>query len=283
MNMPLKKTDPNFSALDRLRQSGAALPGTRRQRRQAAAAAALWFFLCLAWGAPASLMVSLLRAVAPQLELQAAEGSFWNGRAGSASWRVGEQRFALGTLEWRLSPWSLLWLHPAAHLTSSYGEQFVDTHVRLSPLGAVRLRDVRAALPIAALTQRLPLRVDGLLGLRLERVELARDLQLRELHGEIQWQRAAGQWNSRWVALGDYVCAATTPKPGHVQLQLDGKGALAGTGTAALDLGARSYTMQLVLTPAATLPQELRDGIGPVLGAERDAQGRLQIRRDGKW
>lgn len=283
MNMPFKKSDLlNFRALDAL-QSGGELPGTRRQRRLAIVVAVVWFFLCLAWGAPASLLGTLLKPFAPQLELQAPEGSFWNGRAGAANWRVGEHSFALGSVEWHLSAWSLLWLHPSLHVATKYGDQFVDAHVRLSPLGTVQLSDVRAALPVGALTQGLPLRTDGLLGLRFERTEMARDGQLRELQGEVQWQSAAAQWNSRWVALGDYTIAMTTPKNGQLQLQIDGQGALAASGTAGIDLGARTYTVQGQLTPAATLPQEMRDGVGPMLGGQRDAQGHWQIKRDGKW
>lgn len=275
MNMPPNKAPLNFPSL---RQAG-----SRRQRRAATVVAVLWFIACVAWQAPASLMATLLGAAVPQLELQAVSGSLWHGRAGSAFWRDGERRFALGTLEWQLSPWSLLWLHPSAHVAANYGEQFVDARVRLSPLGSLQLRDARAALPVGALTRSLPLRIDGLLGLRLERVEVDREQRLRALQGVVQWQRASTLWGSRWVALGDYVCNATTPQSGQLNLQLEGSGALAANGTATLDLDARGYAVQLALTPAASLPQELREGIGPVLGATRDAQGRLQVQREGKW
>jgi hypothetical protein len=164
----LKNLLANFSATD-----SAALFGNRRYRRYVIGAAAVWFFSCLLWTAPASLMVAVLKALTPQLELQITEGSFWRGRAGAAFWRQGEQRFALGNIEWQLSPWSLLWLHPSAHITTNYGQQFIDARVRLSPLGTVQLRDARAALPVSALAHWLPMPAEGLLGLNLTRATIA--------------------------------------------------------------------------------------------------------------
>lgn len=277
----------NPSALGRLLH-GTGSSGTGatalRYRRSAIALAVAWFFGCLAWGAPAALMVALLKPLVPQFELQMPEGGFWHGRAGAAFWQQGDQRFALGAIEWRLSPWSLLWLHPSAHVATTYGDQFIDTRVRLSPLGTLQLRELRAALPVAALTQQLPVRIEGLLGLRLERAELSRrDPQLRELQGEIQWQHAAWQWNSNWVLLGDYAGQVSTPEKSRLQIKLDGKGALAASGETTLNLVDKTYALQLLLTPAPSLPQELRDGAGVFLGGQRDAQGRWQIKRDGKW
>jgi hypothetical protein len=275
------------SALERLlrdtRSSGTGATALR-YRRRAIAVALIWFFGCLGWGAPAALMASLLKPLAPQLELQMLEGGFWHGHAGAAFWQQGDQRFALGKLEWSLNPWSLLWLHPGAHIATSYGDQVVDTRVSVSPLGTVQLRDLRASLPVAGLTQKLPLRIDGLLGLRLERAEIARrEPRLRALEGEVEWQRATAQWNSNWIALGDYSGRMVMPEKNQLKVQLDGKGALAANGEATIKLAEKNYALQLLLTPAPTLPQELREGAGAMLGGQRDAQGRWQIKHDGKW
>ncbi len=275
----LKTTLLNFSNRD-----VGALLADRRYRRYAIGLAAAWFFACLMWGAPASLMSALLKPIAPQLELRALEGGFWNGRAGTAFWLQDKQRIALGSVEWQLSPWSLLWLHPAAHIATSYGQQFVDARVRLSPLGTLQLRDVSAALPVAALTHWLPVPADGLLGLKLTRAEIAaRGLPLRAVQGELQWQQAAWQWNSRWLTLGDYRCQLDMKDGAQLHAVLQGQGALGANGDALLNLNDKNYTLQLALTPAATLPQEFRDGIGMLLGGERDAQGRWQVKRNGKW
>jgi hypothetical protein len=94
---------------------------------------------------------------------------------------------------------------------------------------------------------------------------------------------AAWQWNSNWVALGDYSGKISMPEKSRLKVQLEGKGALAANGEATLNLADKNYALQLLLTPAASLPQELRDGAGVMLGGQRDAQGRWQIKRDGKW
>lgn len=275
------------SALDRLlrdtRASGTGATALR-YRRSAIALAVAWFLGCLAWGAPAALMAVLLKPLAPQLELQMLEGGFWHGRAGAAFWQQGDQRYALGTLDWSLSPWSLLWLHPSAHVATSYGDQVIDTRVRVSPLGTLQLSDLRASLPVAGLTQKLPLRVDGILALRFERAEISsRDPQLRVLQGDVEWQRAMTQWNSNWIALGNYSGRFSMPEKGQLKIQLDGKGALAANGEATVKLTDKTYALQLLLTPAATLPEEVREGAGAMLGGQRDAQGRWQIKREGKW
>jgi hypothetical protein len=176
-----------------------------------------------------------------------------------------------------------LWLHPAAHISATYGQQFIDTRVRLSPLGSIQLRDVRAAVPVPALTHWLPMPADGLLGLNVARAELTRHGQLRELAGEVFWQQAAWQWSSRWIALGDYRCPLTMKDGATLNVAVQGGSALAAEGGAQLNLNEKKYALQLQLTTAAALPQELRDGVGALLGGERDAQGRWQIKRNGTW
>src|SRR5687767_6990908 len=90
-----------------------------RWRRWAIVAAVLWFLTCLLWTAPAALFALIAQRAAP-LQLDAVAGSFWRGRAGQAYVLVPNGRVALGSVTWRLKPWSLLWLHPSAHITADY-------------------------------------------------------------------------------------------------------------------------------------------------------------------
>lgn len=261
-----------------------ALIADSRFRRYALTTALLWFFICLLWGAPASLMAALLKPFAPQLELHALEGSFWHGRAGEAFWQQKNQRIAFGTVEWQLSPWSLLWLHPSVHLDTHYGEQFLDARVRISPLGNLQLRDVSAALPVAALAHWLPIPADGLFGAKLPRVDLAlRGMRLADVQGEVQWQRATWQWSSRWITLGDYSCRLEMKDATQLHGILQGQGALAANGDIAVNFKEQNYSVQLQLTPAVSLPQEFRDGVGLLLAAKHDEQGRWILTRNAKW
>jgi hypothetical protein len=251
-------------------------------RRRVMFAAAIWFVACLLWSAPAQLVVSLLKPIAPQLQLQNVAGSFWHGTAAQAIWQQNDRAIALGSIEWRINPLSLLWAHPSAHVSTNYGEQFFDARVRVSPLGRFVLRDVRGALPMTLVAQWLPLPVNGMLALQLDRVEIARQ-QLQALQGNVYWQRAQWQWNSRWLVLGDYSCALQMQTAQQLQCALQGQGALSGSGELALNFAERSYTLQAQLQTDRSLPEEFRQGLSVMLAAQPDANNQLHVKRSGRW
>lgn len=244
---------------------------------------AIWFVACLLWTAPARLAASLAMSALPPLQLQNVSGSFWHGNAGMALWRQGDRAVALGALSWRIRPWSLLWLHPQAHIAANYGDQFVDAQVRVSPLGAVVLRDVSAALPASLLSQFAPLPASGLLGLRLDRAELDRRQQLRAVHGTLSWQTAQWQWNSHWIDLGDYRCVLQMPNPQQLQCALQGQGALALNGDLAVDFKARTYALQARVKADAALPESFRQVLTAMLGAQLQAGRMVPVKRSGSW
>jgi hypothetical protein len=251
-----------------------------RWRRWAIAAAVLWFLTCLLWTAPASLFALIAQRAAP-LQLDAVAGSFWRGRAGQAYVLLPNGRVALGSVTWRLKPWSLLWLHPSVHITADYGVQIVDTQLTVAPTGKLRLREMRGAVPLTALNHWLPLPANGLLVFNLPDAELDAD-GLRSLRGDVQWQQANWQWGSRWLALGDY-SVQLQMQNAIVQGGVDGKGALAVKGKVDIDPRQKHYSVQAQLHADASLPQEFRDGLQLMLAAQPDAQGQLQVRREGKW
>lgn len=268
--------------------------GAARVRRRWLVAALLWFLVCLVTLAPASAAVRLLTWRLPQLELAAVEGSFWQGRAGQAFWRIGNQRIALGRLDWNLSGWSLLWLHPSAHVSAEWGEQIVSTDLRVSPLGTVTLRDTRAALPVELVKIWAPIPARGTLTLALDRAEFDRD-GLRELKGNGEWRRAQWQWGARWLALGDYQFSVNTDR--QFSANTDSNGAIAGSIKGAGDIGAngnftfdaraRRYGVQTKLTVSRGLPQEFRDSLIFLLGAKPQPDATpgaplvLQLERSG--
>lgn len=254
----------------------------RRWRKRALAAALAWFFTCLLYGAPATLLESLLHRLLPPLQLQNVSGSLWNGRATQAFWQQGEKVIALGSLEWQLRPWSLLWLHPSLHVAANYGEQFLDAQLRVSPLGAITLTHTSAASPAALLSNWAPLPARGLFALKLERAELARE-QLRALQGMLYWQQAQWQWNSHWLALGDYRCELTLPAAQQMRCQLQGQGALALDGAIDVDAKARTWVAQLQVKTASSLPEDFRQSLQLMLATQPDAQGKLSVKRNGRW
>jgi hypothetical protein len=259
-----------------------------RIQRRVIAAAAIWFVVCLIWTAPASLFALLLKPIVPQLQLQNISGGFWHGAAGQAIWQQEGRAIALGSLQWKIYPLSLLWLHPSARLSATtgmetnQGEQFFDAHVRISPFGHIALRDANAAIPMTLLSQWLPLPANGTLTLKLDRAEFARK-QLQSLQGTVYWQRAQWQWNSRWVGLGDYSCALQMPNAQQLQGMLQGQGALGGNGEVTVNFSERSYTLNAQLKAERSLPEEFRQGLVLMAGAQPGANGQMQIRRSGRW
>jgi type II secretion system (T2SS) protein N len=254
----------------------------RRGRRYALIAAIIWFIGCLLYGAPAVLFVKVVRAAVPSLQLQNVSGSFWNGAAAQAFWQQNDRALALGSVEWHLQPWSLLWLHPSAHLVTNYGEQFVDAHLRVSPLGVITLTDTNAALPASLLSSWAPVPARGQFALKLDKAELT-SKQWRELKGTLYWQQAQWQWNSNWLALGDYRCELTMPGAEQVRCALQGQGALAINGDITADTKQRKWAAQLQLKAEPSLPDDFRQGLQVMLAAQPNEQGKLEVKRSGRW
>lgn len=259
-----------------------------RLRRVLIAAAILWFIGCLLALAPATAAARLLHWTMPQLELAAVEGSFWRGSAGQSFLAVGNQRVALGRLEWQLNGLSLLWLHPSAHISTEWGDQIVDAQVRVSPFGAVAVRDLRAVVPVDLVKLWAPVPARGALGLNFDAIDLDRRA-LPSLNGKIDWRRAQWQWGDRWLALGDYRFAVQT-RDGALAGEIGGGGDLAAQGKFTADLGKRSYAIDAQLSASRGLPQEFRDSLVFLLGAKPAATEAgagspvtMTLQRNGSW
>jgi len=255
-------------------------PGSRR-RRLAMIAAGLWFFACLLYSAPAQLF-ALLAQSGGVLQLGHVEGSFWQGRADEAYIVLPDQRtVALGALQWRLQPLSLLWLHPRAHIAARYGEQFLDADVRIAPTGTVLLRNVRAGVPLAAFNDWLLLPAQGDLAIDLAELELSRS-ELRRVQGHLSWLGASWQWNMNWLTLGDYQCRLRMSAAAQLQCALQGGSALGLKGEVLVDLKQRQYALQAQVNATDSLPQDFRVGLSLLLGG-RDSHGPWPLSRKGHW
>ena len=257
----------------------------RRWRKRALIAALIWFFSCLLYTAPAALFAQLLRVALPPLQLQNVSGSFWNGSAAQAFWfqnagQQNNQAIALGSFEWHLRPWSLLWLHPSVHIAANYGEQFVDARVRISPLGNITLTQTSAALPAALLSSWAPVAARGQLALKLERAELSR-AQVRAVQGTLYWQQAQWQWSSRWLALGDYRCELTMPASQQIHCAVQGQGALALDGAVDVNANERSWAVQLQLKAEPSSARGFSSGIAVDVGGAARCAG--QVVRQTQW
>ena len=263
---------------------------SQRYRRRLILAAILWFAGWLLALAPAQLAARLLQRALPQLELAAVEGSCWNGSARQAFINLGNQRLALGRLDWQLNSWSLLWLHPSAHIATQWGDQMLDAQLRVGPMGVITLRDTRALFPVELAKLWLPVPARGVIGLNLQSAVIQNRLP-QNIVGEIQWQRAQWQWGDRWLSLGDYRLQLHSENTGELRGEISGEGDLASTGTLQFDPVKRAYQIDAKLSASRGLPQEFRDSLVFLLNAkpvENSEQGAgapllLQLQRNGAW
>jgi len=76
-------------------------------------------------------------------------GSIWNGRAAA----IQVSGIALGPTEWRISAWRLLIGNLSAEIHSKRDDGYIDVTVRTGLSGAVSLHNLRASLPVSALSR----------------------------------------------------------------------------------------------------------------------------------
>jgi hypothetical protein len=259
-----------------------------RARRCLIVAALLWFVAALLALAPAAAAVRLLRWGAPQLELAAVDGSFWHGSAGQAFLNLGNQRVALGRLEWQLNGWSLLWLHPSAKISAEWGDQILDARLRVGPFGDVNVRELRAVMPVELVKIWAPVPARGALGVNIDAVDFNRQ-SLQSLRGKIDWRRAQWQWGDRWLMLGDYQFDMQT-HDGVLDGKIAGGSDLAATGAFTAHLEKRTYEINAQLSASRGLPQEFRDSLVFLLRAQPQNPNAgagepvvLKLQRGGTW
>lgn len=139
----------------------------------------------LLWFAPAALAYRQLADRLGPLRLDDVGGSVWEGRAR----QLVAYDVALGTLRWRLSPWSLLARRPSGELELA-GEA-IDARARFRfEDGALDLSEVDARFPAALLGPALDipaLRLTGTVTLRARHARLVGGL-LASADGEADWR-----------------------------------------------------------------------------------------------
>lgn len=162
----------------------------------------LLFLLFLLLQMPAAFVAPLLKRYSNNLlELSAAEGSVWQGRAQSLSLRGAT---LLAPVQWRISPWGLLLLQVRGDISSRTGSaSFVIGSDKVT-LSADRL-----VLPLAPLVQLdrsfAQYQLRGQLELLTEQFTFARD-------------GGAGSLQLRLLDLGSTLVAA--PSIGHYRVQI---------------------------------------------------------------
>ena len=194
-----------------------------------------------------------------QLSVQGFSGSLWRGQASRAAVAVPGGWLQLGEIEWRLSPWSLLWLSPHVELKARWGRQLIDASIIVSPAGTIELEQTSVTFSAGLIQQWLPVQLGGVINLLVPNMELA---QGRPISGEgrLVWQHASWTGNSGSQLLGDYVIEFKV----QADRQFSGvistlAGPVQATGTVSLQ--GRNYTVDVQLESEQGFNREIANAL----------------------
>ncbi len=139
-----------------------------------------------------------------QLSMEGFSGSLWRGQASRAAVAVTGGWLQLGAIEWRLSPWSLLWLSPHLELKAQWGRQLIDASITVSPTGNIELEQTSVTFSASLVQQWLPVQLGGSINLRVPNMELEQGLPVSGA-GRLLWRQASWTGDSGSQLLGGYV------------------------------------------------------------------------------
>ncbi len=212
----------------------------------------------------------LLALVVPgeDLMLEGLEGTLWQGRAARALVKTPGGYLHLGTLDWQLSPWSLLTLAPRVSVTTRWGRQQLEGVVVYHDAQRIRLSDVDASLPAVLVREFIPLELTGDLSLLAERLELREGLPYAA-QGRLVWR--GGGWVSPEGArpLGDYALDVLQPAGEALVAEVTTLGgSLRAEGR--VELLDRAYDVDVQLSGEGLADPQLRQALQLVAAPEGD-------------
>lgn len=141
--------------------------------------------------------------------MNAIEGSAWHGKAKSAQLAIaGQPPIALGELEWRLSPFSLLMLKPCIVLNTHLPSQQIQADVCHSLSGNTKVNGFSLDLPVSYLQEYLPLEAKGDISVQVLSASVDSEGKIDQLDARFSWQRASAYFDGNWFVLGSFAGTA---------------------------------------------------------------------------
>ena len=123
---------------------------------------------------------------------------------------VGSGRLQLGTLRWRLSPWSLLLLSSRIHVQSRWGNQHLEGTLVYGGGSDLAVSNLDAALPASLIREFVPLDLRGSFSLLAKRL-VPRGGQPYAADGRLVWQYAGWVSPQGPRSLGQYALDIRQP------------------------------------------------------------------------
>lgn len=177
----------------------------------------LFFFLVIArvpaeWGAWA-----VTRAV-PQVMLGGVSGTLWSGRARTAMVVVEGQALELGALDWNLKAAPLLIMDACMDVRSARLTGEV-CHGILSGTNTIE-QLMLDQLPARMLDRAVGAQLTGNGSLTVQRAEISKSGQIRDLVGNFSWQGAKVNYGDGWLNLGSYSADLSDNDKGGVRAKI---------------------------------------------------------------
>lgn len=239
------------------------------------AALVIFFLIVVIKNIPASLGLSLVQA---PLQLSGVSGTLWNGKAASVVLPLDQNNaYALGQVQWQLSPWSLLAANPCADIKTKLENQMISGTACAGLGGSLQLEDAQIAVPAKVAEIFAPIvEVDGEILAHVESLNFD-GKQVKKITSSGSWNNARFYNSTSWVGLGTLgfeliedgqggIKAKIFDVEGPIKLQLDSQFNLNG-----------DYDTQgeIQLRPAA--PRELGELLNNYTNVSREIQEALSI------
>ena len=181
------------------------------QRRRGVVTALLATLLVI--NVPARVMTWFLPG---EVNLSGLSGTVWSGEAVRSWVMVDGRAVILGKVQWRISPWRLLWSTPL-RVSAEWGDQLLSTRLGVGITGKWIFRDTGIAFHLDALRALMPLYLGGRVTGEFDAIGLSHD-SLEEVRGRVNLHNTAWTARSGHIPLGSY---RVDVGPGVDRTQLD--------------------------------------------------------------
>ena len=181
------------------------------QRRRGVVTALLATLLVI--NVPARVMTWFLPG---EVNLSGLSGTVWSGEAVRSWVMVDGRAVMLGKVQWRISPWRLLWSTPL-RVSAAWGDQLLTTRLGVGITGKWIFRDTGIAFHLDALRALMPLYLGGRVTGEFDAIGLSHD-SLEEVRGRVNLHNTAWTARSGHIPLGSY---RVDVGPGVDRTQLD--------------------------------------------------------------
>jgi len=211
------------------------------------------------------------------LQVSGLSGTVWNGKAASVVLPLQQGAYALGEVQWQLSPWSLLAVTPCADIKTKLENQQISGNACVGLGGSLELENTQIAVPAKIAEVFAPIvEVDGEILLHVETLDLDQN-QIKNLTGSGSWNGARFYNSTSWVGLGtvgfDFnddgqggIQAKIYDVEGPIQVQLDSQFNLTG-----------NYLTEGEIQLRPNAPQEMRDLFENYTNVAREVQEVLSL------